>query len=266
MSLMKLELTIQGRRLILDIPQRTVFVPNLVGLLNASAISVRFGETVVDAGTGSGVHAILCAQLGAGRVIACDVNADAVKAARRNAELNGVAGRCEFVHGSFEDALRRAGRDIGLVVSTLPNTPTGHRFLREAAMRLTPRVSRHLDGGREDTSLGVRLVREAATRLGRNGRLHLHLVDWSNKDPVRRALREAGLDARVVARAHVPVWGQRCNTTGVFQREASGRPWRLRYRDLPRKLGTEVLVIEAAAGRRPPRRRRSHAITVEVIY
>ena len=48
------------------------------------------GKRVIDFGAGSGVVAIACAMAGADRVIACDIDHDALHACQRNAELNGV--------------------------------------------------------------------------------------------------------------------------------------------------------------------------------
>jgi len=48
------------------------------------------GRTVLDFGCGSGVAAIAAAKAGAARVLACDLDADALLATRHNAELNGV--------------------------------------------------------------------------------------------------------------------------------------------------------------------------------
>lgn len=50
------------------------------------------GRTVIDVGTGSGVLAIAAARLGAGRVVAFDVDPDAVENAQENAARNDVAG------------------------------------------------------------------------------------------------------------------------------------------------------------------------------
>jgi len=264
---MKLRLTLQGHPIVLLIPEKTVFVPNLIGLLNASTMVVRPGETVFDASTGCGVHAILAAKLGAGRVVACDLSPYAIKAARRNAELNGVADRCTFVAASFEDALRRLKGRVDLVVSTLPNTPSGHKYARERAMKETPLVSRFLIGGPGGGSLSAQLVRAAAPKLSRRGRMHLHTVDWNDKTLVRSALREAGLEPRVVARANIPEWGHRCNAGRTFKRRAAARPWRVRYRDLPAKPKTGVQVLEAAASPAslPPRRRASPELEVEIL-
>lgn len=48
------------------------------------------GKRILDFGSGSGVAAIAAAMAGASRVIACDIDRDALEAARVNAALNGV--------------------------------------------------------------------------------------------------------------------------------------------------------------------------------
>lgn len=53
------------------------------------------GASVLDVGCGTGVLAVLAAQLGVGTVRAIDIAHAAVSATRTNAELNGVAGRVE---------------------------------------------------------------------------------------------------------------------------------------------------------------------------
>ena len=255
---MELRATVQGVPLVLRIPRKKVFVPNLVGLLNAATMRVAEGDVVFDASTGSGVHAILAAKLGARRVIACDVSPDAIAAARLNARLNGVAGRCRFILGSFAEALERV-RDVDLVVSTLPNTPLGHPGSREPAMRAAPLVSRYLSGGAGGASLTAELARKAIPRLSGAGRLHLHLVEWNDNEPLLAALREGGLAVRTLTRARIPAWGLRCNAAGAFERKALRNPWVIRYAELGGR-GQSVRVIEAA--RRPAAARRAAAQVV----
>lgn len=53
-------------------------------------------KTVVDMGTGTGILAIACGMLGAGRVLAVDKNPLAVRAARKNVVLNAVQDRVDL--------------------------------------------------------------------------------------------------------------------------------------------------------------------------
>jgi len=63
---------------------------------------VRQDMRVLDLGTGSGILAITAALMGAGRVVALDVDELAVKAATANATANGVAGQVQVELGSIE--------------------------------------------------------------------------------------------------------------------------------------------------------------------
>jgi len=58
------------------------------------------GARVLDMGCGSGVLAVVACRLGASRVTAVDIAADAVSATARNATLNDVADRVEALLGS----------------------------------------------------------------------------------------------------------------------------------------------------------------------
>ena len=53
------------------------------------------GERVLDVGCGSGILGLCALKLGAAAVVAADLDPDAVEAAQRNAELNGMGARME---------------------------------------------------------------------------------------------------------------------------------------------------------------------------
>ena len=61
------------------------------------------GEGVLDVGCGSGILGLCALRLGAAAVSALDINPDAVEAAQRNAELNGMADRVEATRASLRD-------------------------------------------------------------------------------------------------------------------------------------------------------------------
>jgi ribosomal protein L11 methyltransferase len=62
-------------------------------------------ETVLDLGTGTGILALACAYLGAGKVIAVDVNRLSVKTAAENVRLNQLEDVISVREASAEDTL-----------------------------------------------------------------------------------------------------------------------------------------------------------------
>lgn len=67
------------------------------GVLRLLEDAVEAGDRVLDLGTGSGILAVAAVRLGARRVVALDVDADALEVARRNLERNGVADAVELL-------------------------------------------------------------------------------------------------------------------------------------------------------------------------
>ena len=74
------------------------------------------GEEVIDVGTGSGILAIGAALSGAGRVLAVDIDPDAVRVAGRNAVHNGVSGKVEVRQG---DLLREVDAVCDICVANI---------------------------------------------------------------------------------------------------------------------------------------------------
>ncbi len=69
---------------------------------------VTDGISVADLGCGSGILAIAAARLGAGEVVALDIDAQAVALAQENAQRNGVGDRVKVLEGSLAE-LRSVG-------------------------------------------------------------------------------------------------------------------------------------------------------------
>jgi len=62
--------------------------------------------TVLDLGCGSGILSVAAVRLGAGRVLACDIDPIAITATRNNAEANGVQDQIELREGSLSDLVQ----------------------------------------------------------------------------------------------------------------------------------------------------------------
>lgn len=80
------------------------------------------GSRVIDAGCGSGILAIGCVLLGAEKVIAFDVDGNAVKATDQNARLNsGVRDKLEIHEGGFDIAALKTFKADLLIANITAN-------------------------------------------------------------------------------------------------------------------------------------------------
>lgn len=77
------------------------------------------GQALLDAGTGSGILAISAAKLGYGPVEALEFDPEALRVARRNARINGVAGRIRFHRADATKLGRRPRRHYAVICANL---------------------------------------------------------------------------------------------------------------------------------------------------
>ena len=87
-----------------------VHVPPPSTIELARLLDVRPGERVLELGCGTGLLAIAAAKLGAGRVVAVDLDGQALDAAVKNAGLNGLSDRIEVRAGSWYEAVKAGER------------------------------------------------------------------------------------------------------------------------------------------------------------
>lgn len=91
--------------------------PSTRAVLDVLPDLLPVGGSVLDVGCGSGVLAIAAARLGAGSVVAVDVDPEAVRATQANAVANGVrvevsTSPVERVRGSFDVVLANIGAGV----------------------------------------------------------------------------------------------------------------------------------------------------------
>lgn len=178
-------------------PADGVFTPTQHGLFYAEQVTVRSGERVIDIGTGSGILAIYAAKVGA-KVFATDVDARAVQAACRNAELNGVDINCKQ-GAMFGEHVAEPCAPFDVILANLPN-----EIVAPAALaRLEQAEAVSVAGGKRGNALLLELLETAPKHMHQFSRLYLpvhSLTDWHGT--LRAAL--ATFQSRLVGFADLP--------------------------------------------------------------
>lgn len=142
------------------------------------------GDRVLDMGTGCGVNAILAASRGA-RVVAVDVNPEAIRAARANAWRNGVAERVEV---RYSDVFSEVDGPFDLIVFDPPFRWFKPRDLAETAITD--------EGYRAVTSF----FRQARTRLAPSGRMLIFFGTSGDMGYLKRLMADRGFSWTEVER------------------------------------------------------------------
>jgi SAM-dependent methyltransferase len=156
------------------------FAPTRTSMEVAEELRVSPGDTVFDIGCGSGVLAIVAAMLGAGRVYGTEVNEEAVRYARRNAEALGVGDRVEFHHGSLYEPLGDLRADI--VIGDVAGIP-------DSIAAETGWYPGGYSGGPTGAEVPVAMLQATFKHLLPGGRLYLPTGSIQDEGAVLRAAR-----------------------------------------------------------------------------
>lgn len=97
--------------------------------------SIRGGERIVDIGTGTGILAMAAVKLGAGFVVAFDIDPVATATARRNAAKNNVLDKIYIFTGTLE-SINPKNKRIDLVVANIN---------RNVIVKMLPLLQKMLD-------------------------------------------------------------------------------------------------------------------------
>jgi release factor glutamine methyltransferase len=163
--------------------------PKAGSLLFCRHLPVRAGDRVLEIGTGIGLAAVLAARAGA-RVVATDVVDAAVRCARANAVINGVADRVEVLQGDGFEPVR--GRGFDLICTSPPQMPTpADRERADAAAAAD-------NGGRDGWALLDRVIAGAPAHLAPGGRLVFTLFGFLGVKTALARLHAAGFEPTVL--------------------------------------------------------------------
>lgn len=109
-------------------------------LLFGAMAPIQAGDQVLDIGTGTGLLALMAAQLGAGQVTAVELTAAAYAEACLNFNNSPWAARLDAVHQAIQDYTPQLGRQFDVVICNPP-------FFENHSKTLNPlrNIARHTD-------------------------------------------------------------------------------------------------------------------------
>ncbi len=181
-SLQKVRITHPTGVIELEIPEG-IHLPPPSSVALAKLLDVVPGENILELGCGAGLLAITAAKLGAGHVVAADLDPRALQAAARNAHINGVGKQIDFCRGSWYEAINPHESGTGrrlfhMIIATPPQTPGPVPF--------GPRY-----GGPDGTEFLCRIIEGAPDRLEpSSGRLWLLAISLAHPSRLLRLLEK----------------------------------------------------------------------------
>jgi release factor glutamine methyltransferase len=149
------------------------------------------GKHVADVGTGSGILALAAARAGAAKVVALDINPNAVESAAENARANGLGDRVEAVCSNLLSALP-AVPTFDVIISSPPSFAGEPLDLADRAWHAGPEY--------RDISA---LFDQARERLVPGGRVYVLLSSDSDLNLIGRLAEKAGFQARMLQKRSI---------------------------------------------------------------
>ncbi len=189
-------------------PSRTVFFANYVfhvsenvyepeedSFLFAENLAVEKDEMVLDLGTGCGILGIIAAKK-ATEVVAVDINLQAVRCAKENAKLNGVADKMLFVQGDLFAPIETEENFDSILFNApyLPSKPAEDNLWLERAWT----------GGVTGRQVIDCFICEAPKYLKENGRILLVQSNLSDVDGTLQKFEKSGLKTNIIAKRALP--------------------------------------------------------------
>jgi len=174
-----------------------VYEPAEDSFLLADAINevIMPDDDVLDVGTGCGILAVVAAKK-THKVVATDINPQAIECTKVNAKRNSLAGNVEARLGDLFQPVLKTER-FDLIVFNAP-------YLPSAPDEQETWIERAWAGGPTGRLLIDRFIVEAPLHLNENGKILLAQSSFADIDKTLKKFSQKGLDAKIVAEKKVP--------------------------------------------------------------
>jgi len=152
---------------------------------------------VLEIGTGCGILSILAA-LQSDHVVATDINPQAIRCARLNAEINGVSEKIDLLIGDLFRPLRK-NSTFNVILFNAPYLPEEEKE-EDKPKRL---IDYAWSGGKNGRSIIDRFIQQAPEHLKPNGSILLVQSTLSDVEKALLEFRKHRLQARIIAERRV---------------------------------------------------------------
>lgn len=162
-----------------------VYQPSDDSFLLADNIQVKGNEKVLDMGTGCGIQGIIASKIGA-TVTSSDISEEALKCARKNAELNGTD--MTFVKS---DLFGDIEEEFDLIMFNPPYLPT-------EPLDYDDELKTSWDGGDTGREITDRFIEGLKDHLTKDGRALLVTSSLSMQENQAVLFNQCGLSVKIV--------------------------------------------------------------------
>ena len=163
-----------------------VYEPKEDSELLAGNLPAENGDYVLDMGCGIGIQAMVASRK-ARRVLAVDINPQAIDAARRNAEKNKAENIEYRISNLFENIKEEEKFD--LIIFNPPYLPSEEKDPQAQAWA----------GGTMGREIIDKFIVDAPKHLTEKGRIQLLISSLNDVDDVLKTMRERNLEAIIIA-------------------------------------------------------------------
>lgn len=153
--------------------------------------TINSGDYVLDICTGSGVIAIFSAYKGAGKVVAVDINPDAIRTTKTNAQLHGFSDTIDVRLSDMFDTIRDDEK-FDVITGNLP-------FRNKKA-------SDYVESSQWDTNLNAHRKFFAAVNryLKPNGKIYFSQANFGAVDEMRQLADSSGFTVKLIGQKTMP--------------------------------------------------------------
>jgi release factor glutamine methyltransferase len=163
-----------------------VYEPKEDSELLADNLRIEKGDCVLDMGCGSGIQSIVASRK-AKKVLAADINPQAIETARRNAETNNAENIEYRISDLFNNI--KENEKFDLIIFNPPYVPSDENDMESKAWA----------GGVLGRETIDRFIEDAPKHLKEKGRIQLLVSSVNDPQDIIHALKKKDLDTKILA-------------------------------------------------------------------